>query len=96
MKPVPSWSQLQQRKRLNRRREQASHAVDQPVTGILHLRPNGDHWLRLEINGVSVLIHRAQMARLEQVFADARSEMDADSHRGQDRLHMQIVRLGAH
>lgn len=97
MKSIPSFSQLQRRREANRRRASTSaQALDRPVNGTLMLRPNGDHWLQLEVNGISLLIHRGQMERLEALFAVARAEMEADGHRGDDRLYMSSVRLGVH
>lgn len=69
-------------------------AQDLPVRGTLILRPGFDHWVRIEMPGFSGLIHHAQMERLEKLFAKAREEIEADSHRSDDRLHMHPVRLG--
>lgn len=96
MKSAPTWSQLQARKKARSRQAQLALAMDRPVSGILHLRPNGDHWVRVDLNGVTILIHIAQMARLEALFAEVRAEVEADSHRGHDRLHISMHRLGAH
>ena len=43
-----------------------------------------------------VLIHYGQMARIEALFAEVRAEIEADSYRGQDRLHIATQKLGVH
>ncbi|HWJ86907.1 MAG TPA: hypothetical protein VNS12_02420 [Pelagibacterium sp.] len=89
-----SWAQLQRRRagRLNKAPDVSP--LDRPVSGALVLRPNEDHWLRLEVNGVGLMIHQGQMARLEALFAAARGEINADGFRGSDRLHMHTIKLG--
>ncbi|WP_127142865.1 hypothetical protein [Pelagibacterium montanilacus] len=69
-------------------------AMDRPVSGQLILRPNEDHWVRISVNGIEVLIHRAQMDRLEALFGAARREIEADEYRSGDRLRMHTVQLG--
>lgn len=96
MKSAPTFSQLQRRREANRKRgNDERQALDRPISGTLMLRPNGDHWLRVDVNGISVLMHRGQMARFERLFAAAEAEMEADSHRGNDRLFMHTIRLGS-
>jgi hypothetical protein len=79
---------------ITRRPDPLIAAMDRPIAGTLLLRPNFDHWLRFDGGGVAGLIHHAQMARMEKLFAAARAEMEADSHRTDDRLHMHPIKLG--
>jgi hypothetical protein len=96
MKSAPlSWAQIQERKRRRRAlRDPVQSAIDRPISAVLMLRPNGDHWLRLDLNGVSVLTHVGQLPRFEALFAAVRTEIDADDQRTNDRPHMASLKLG--